>query len=479
MSIKNKLLLTLGMGLGFITLLGILYYFNLITIRRRLTLVEGMDDLGTAVEEMRRAEKNFLLYHDSNSAQELMGQIGLTRQAVRDKAPDLVSLAGEESLTGLQERLDAYAGLAQALVRGESTASDTELLRERGQVLARASRNFVRAERFRIERMIVASHRTLLVSLLLLLVCGAAGILVVTRFIVAPLRRIEAATKEVSEGRFVPIEGIRSHDEIGRLAKAFNHMVRRIEKHQNELVQAGKMASLCTLTSGVAHELNNPLNNISMMAQTFVDFHAGLTLEEQIEIMEEVDRQCERSKEIVRNLLDFSRVRGSERVPSDVGDVVEQSLKLVKNQLDMANIETRVAVQDGLPPVRMNANQIQQVLVNIFTNAVKAMPGGGGTLTVTTSGGKGGREVLISVTDSGVGIPPEVQSRIFDPFFTTSEVGGGTGLGLSVSYGIVNRHGGTISVSSEPGNGSTFTISLPTGTRGQTDEREGQDPGGG
>jgi len=478
MSIKNKLLLTLGMGLGFIALLGILYYYNLVTIRRRLALVEGMDDLGTAVGEMRRAEKNFLLYHDSVSARELIDQIRLTRQAVKDKAADLISLAGADSLASLEDRLENYAGIAGALIEGRGTASDTELLRERGQVLDRASRSFVRAERVRIERMIVASHRTLLLSLVLLLICGAAGILVVTRFIVAPLRQIESATKEVSEGRFLPIEGIRSHDEIGRLATAFNHMVRRIEKHQNELVQAGKMASLGTLTSGVAHELSNPLNNISMMAQTFVDFRASLTEGEQVELMEEVDRQCERSKEIVRNLLDFSRLHGSERVASDVGKVVEQSLRLVKNQLDMANIETRVETAESLPRVHMNPHQIQQVLVNIYTNAVKAMPRGG-TLSVTTERGENGQELFISVSDTGVGIPPEVQSRIFDPFFTTGDVGGGTGLGLSVSYGIVTRHGGTISVASEPGMGSTFTITLPVGTRGLKDERERQDPGGG
>jgi signal transduction histidine kinase len=477
MSIKNKLLLTLGMGLGFIALLGVLYYYNLVTIRRRLTLVEGMDDLGTAVGEMRRAEKNFLLYNDSTSARELVEQIRLTRQAVQDKAPDLVSLAGADSLASLEERLEAYEALAARLIQDGGTPSDTELLRARGQALDRASRSFVRAERVRIEGMIVASHRTLFVSLVLLLICGLAGILVVTRFIVAPLQQIESATREVSEGRFLPIEGIRSHDEIGRLATAFNHMVRRIEKHQNELVQAGKLASLGTLTSGVAHELNNPLNNISMMAQTFVDFRASLTEDEQVELMEEVDRQCERSKEIVRNLLDFSRVRGSERVASDVGEVVEQSLRLVKNQLDMANIETRVETAKDLPRVHMNPHQIQQVLVNIYTNAVKAMPRGG-TLSVITERGERGRELLISVSDDGTGIPPEAQSRIFDPFFTTSGVGGGTGLGLSVSYGIVTRHGGTISVASEPGNGSTFTISLPLDTRGREDERERQDSGG-
>jgi len=476
-SIKNKLLLTLGVGLAFMTLLGALYYYNLVTIRARLALVEGMDDLGAAVGEMRRAEKNFLLYHDPSSAEELSRQIQLTEQAVRAKEADLIALAGRDSVSGMEQRLGRYSDLAARLISGGGEEGNTDQLRETGQALDRSSRSIVRAERGRIERMITASHRTLLVSLMALLACGAVGILIVTRFIVAPLRRIERATRDVSEGRFAPIRGIRGHDEIGRLANAFNHMVHRIEKHQNELVQAGKLASLGTLTSGVAHELNNPLNNISMITQTFLNHRAALGDEEQNELMCEIDRQCERSKEIVRNLLDFSRVRGFERVPGSVGEVLERSLKLVQNQLNVADITAELAIVGPLPRVRMNPNQIEQVLVNIYTNAIKAMPKGG-ILTIEARQAADG-QVEVAVSDTGAGIAPELQTRIFDPFFTTSEVGGGTGLGLSVSYGIIKRHGGSITVASEPGEGSTFTVHLPIDTGEPNDEHPPQDSGRG
>lgn len=475
MSIKKKLLLALGVGLAFITLLGLLYYYNLVTIRRRLLLVEGMDDLGAVVGEVRRAEKNFLLYHDSTSARELDDQIRLLRQAVQDKKPDLISLAGADSVRSLEGEIAQYATLAGRLMGGEGAAGDADQLRERGQALDRSSRSIVRAERGRIDKMILTSHRILLVTLLVLLVCGVAGILIVTRFIVAPLQRIERATRDVSEGRFSPILGIPAHDEIGHLAQAFNQMVDHIQKHQNELVQAGKLASLGTLTSGVAHELNNPLNNISMMAQTFIEHRAGLTEEEQVELMVEIDKQCERSKEIVHDLLDFSRVRGSDRVASDVGRVVAHSLKLVQNQLDMADIVADLRTAEDLPLVRMNPHRIEQVLVNIYTNAIKAMPRGG-VLRVEAGPGDDGQHVVIAVSDTGVGIAPELHPRVFDPFFTTSDVGGGTGLGLSVSYGIIKRHGGTISVASEPGKGSTFTITLPIDREGTEDERKPQDP---
>jgi signal transduction histidine kinase len=473
-SIKSKLLLTLGVGLAFITLLGSLYYYNLVTIRERLALVEGMDDLGAAVGEMRRAEKNFLLYHDPASAGEFSRQIRITEQAVQDKESDLIALAGQDSVTSLQHSLTQYAEIANRMIVVGGDGGNPDQLRETGQTLDRSSRSIVRAERRRIERMITASHRTLLVSLLLLLACGAAGILIVTRFIVAPLRRIERATRDVSEGRFAPIQGIDGHDEIGRLAAAFNHMVHRIEKHQNELVQAGKLASLGTLTSGVAHELNNPLNNISMITQTCMRHRATLGEEEQDELLGEIDRQCERSKEIVRNLLDFSRVGESQRVVGSIGEILEHSLRLVQNQLDVGKIKAALTVAESLPPIRMNPHQIEQVLVNVYTNAIKAMPQGG-VLAIEARPADDGRGVEVAVSDTGVGIASEMHSRIFDPFFTTSEVGGGTGLGLSVSYGIIKRHGGSITVASEQGEGSTFTIHLPFDTGEPNDEHPSQD----
>jgi len=469
MSIRSKLVLSLAAGLVFVTLLGLLYYENLVTIRARLTLVESMDDLGAAVGEMRRAEKNFLLYHDQASADELSAQIEHTRTAIAEKSPELVRLEGSEYVEALRHDMALYDDLARELLAGDEGFDSGDRLRERGQAVDRYSRGVVHAERRRIDRMIVASHRMLLFSLVATLGIGLVGVLIVNRLVVAPLRRIERATREVSEGRFAPISGQWPSDEIGSLARAFNRMVQRIERHQDELVRAGKLASLGTLTSGVAHELNNPLNNISMIAQTFVQHYDGLSEEERLEYMSEVDRQCERSRQIVDNLLDFSRVRGSERTLTRIDEVVERSLALVRNQLHVGNITAVAQAAEDLPPVRMNPHHIEQVLVNVFTNAVKAMPQGG-SLRVESRLADDGDGVCVTVSDTGVGIPAEVLPRIFDPFFTTSDVGGGTGLGLSVSYGIVKRHGGTIDVTSEPGKGTSFVISLPLNGEETSDE---------
>jgi two-component system NtrC family sensor kinase len=190
--------------------------------------------------------------------------------------------------------------------------------------------------------------------------------------------------------------------------------------------------------------------------------------------MSQIDIQCERARDIVVNLLDFSRVRPRTFAFADIGQVVRESLKLVENELAMNNIECALKMPAELPSVHVNANRIKQVLINILTNAVKAMPKGGRLLVEVDLAGDL-RYVNVGITDTGVGIPPEVLPRIFDPFFTTHEVGQGTGLGLSVSYGIIKRHGGTISVRSEPGKGSTFTVALPVLQEGSDDGEQTQD----
>lgn len=458
MTIRNKMLLALTIVLAFVALLAFVYHRSLEAIRVRMTLVESIDDLSLSISDLRRAEKNYLLYHDRTSAQELLDQVQATKTALKHKAPELTQLEGEAYFLQFDKDFSVYAGLARGLVDG--TGPDNgDRIREQGHRLYESSRGVVRLERERIDQIIASSRQTLALSILFVIVLGIGGVFVVGKDIVAPLMRIERATREVSEGNYAPIKAIRSRDEIGNLIRAFNHMVQQIEDHQEELVQAGKLASLGTLISGVVHELNNPLNNISMMAQTSRSLYAELSDEERIAILADIEAQCDRTQDIVSSLLDFSRLQRKGYELGDIGQVVRQSLQLVRNQLAVSKIDTQLAIPDELPPVHMNANRIKQVLINMFTNAIKAMPQHG-QLRVEVSV-PDAEHVRIAVTDTGVGMPPAVLSHIFDPFFTTRTAGEGTGLGLSVSYSIVKRHGGNIFVQSEVGKGSTFTIELP------------------
>ena len=156
--------------------------------------------------------------------------------------------------------------------------------------------------------------------------------------------------------------------------------------------------------------------------------------------------------------------------------MIGESVKLVENQITLSNIECDLTLPAGLPPVHVNANRIKQVIINILTNAIKAMPKGG-RLQVQGALSEDGRFVNVTVRDTGVGIAPNVLPHIFDPFFTTGDAGQGTGLGLSVSYGIIKRHGGAISVQSEPGAGSAFTVALPVKRQEVGDGKQAQDSG--
>ena len=476
MTIRTKLLLSLTAVLVFVTCLGLVYNVSLESIRHRLQLLESIDDLGVAISDMRRAEKNYLLYRDRTSEREWIDQVAVTRKAIRDKATELTKLEGEAYYARLTENFASYAALAHGVVSAPNDEAQAERTRTQGKKVFQYARGIIRAERERMEAITRSSHHVFLISLGIILLAGLAGAAIIARDIVAPLSKMERATRSVSEGRYLPIDGIRHEDEIGKLAHAFNHMIQQIEKHQDELVQAGKLASLGTLTSGVAHELNNPINNVSMLAQTYIQLYPSLTDEEKIDFMSEIDGQCERAKEIVVNLLDFSRVRPKTYAFSDIGSVVGESLKLVANQIAVNDIECEVNMPGDLPLVHVNANRIKQVIVNILTNAIKAMPNGG-RLEVGGAPSPDGRYVNITIRDTGVGIAPTVLPHIFDPFFTTRDVGQGTGLGLSVSYSIIKRHGGTISVQSEPGAGSAFTVALPVERQEVSDGEQTQDSG--
>jgi two-component system NtrC family sensor kinase len=281
----------------------------------------------------------------------------------------------------------------------------------------------------------------------------------ISQKILRSLREIERLAKSISGGNFSKIEGFRSNDELGAVITAINSMSEELGHREEELIQSKKLASLGILTAGVAHELTNPLNNISMIAQTYAELYDNLSEKDRVEFMVNVEGETERIRKIVKNLLDFSKPKDSNPNEADINDVVHKTLTLVQNMIDVSNVETSVHLADGLLHVFVDEHQIQQVLVNLITNAVQASSAGG-RLVISTRLGKHSDSVEIGVADNGRGISPEFLPHIFDPFFSTKGEEG-TGLGLSVSYGIIKNHNGEIRVDSMVGVGTTFTLELP------------------
>jgi signal transduction histidine kinase len=242
-------------------------------------------------------------------------------------------------------------------------------------------------------------------------------------------------------------------------------MSEELKNREDQIIQSKKLASLGILVAGVAHELNNPLNNISMIAQTYQEAYDGLSREQRLEFMEKVEGETERIQAVVRSLLDFAKPKELNLDKADMNEVIRTSLRLVQNMLDVSNIETVLYLAEGLPPVLIDKPQIQQVLVNLITNAIQAMSSGG-RLNISTRIGKEPDTVEASILDTGKGIPQEFMPHIFDPFFSTKEEGG-TGLGLWVSYGIIKNHKGNIFAESKIGSGTVFTVQLPVYGKGE------------
>jgi two-component system NtrC family sensor kinase len=320
--------------------------------------------------------------------------------------------------------------------------------------------------------------------------CIALLVWIAIRTVLHPLMRLQEGTKHLAEGELgyqIPVE---SADELGALALAFNSMSSQLQSAQREItnwahtlehrveqktselqntqqqiLQAERMVAIGKMSAVVAHEINNPLAGILTYAKLLKKWIArGFRDEEQkqeaIESLDLIASESMRCGDLLKNLLSFSRTSPMNLSLSDLNTVVTRTIRLVEHKAVMSGVLLQVDLERTLPPVQCDAAQIEQVALALVINAIDAMPHGG-NLWVSTRTLPEGEQVELQVRDDGVGIPPEILPQIFDPFTTTKEVGKGVGLGLAVSKGIVERHGGRIEVASELGKGTTFQIILP------------------
>jgi len=251
------------------------------------------------------------------------------------------------------------------------------------------------------------------------------------------------------------------------LEKMVDERTQKLKETQSQLLQSSKLVAVGQLAAGVAHELNNPLGGIlgytQWLLEKFEDVNlAGENTTQIREWLKFIEKETKRCKVIVGGLLGFSRSAEMDFKPLDINQILQETLLFSELSLKQKRIKLVKGFDLSLPQINGNAEQLQQVFTNLILNAQKAMPQRG-KLLVRSAFDPKKREIRISFQDTGGGIPNEILSRIFDPFFTTSKPGEGTGLGLSVSYGIVKGHGGHIEVKSKVGKGSTFTVFLSEG----------------
>lgn len=308
-------------------------------------------------------------------------------------------------------------------------------------------------------------ERFVVLSVMAGLIPTLAMIALIVRAVSRPVRRLTEAAVEVTNGRYgTQVAEPRSNDEIGVLAETFNEMSRRVAfdveqlRTINEgLVRTEKLATAGVLAAGVAHEVNNPLASISSLVQVLERRAANASDRETFEtILGEISR----ISAILRDLTDFARAPEPRRTRTELAPIVEACLRLVAVDRRFKRLTIETDLAPDLPSLLVDPDQIRQVFLNLILNAGDAMPDGG-RIRVASRFDPALGAVDVTVSDTGSGIVPEIQRQVFDPFFTTKPPGQGTGLGLSVCYGIVAAHGGTIDIESAPGTGTTVSVRLP------------------
>ncbi len=277
--------------------------------------------------------------------------------------------------------------------------------------------------------------------------------------------------EETGDGRTLEIivDVVRGAGDRPYRAIHFLRDVTEAKRLRQQLLQAEKMVSLGQLVAGVAHEINNPLTGITGYAQLL----AMKDLDDDVrEDVEGISREAQRAARIVKNLLSFAREHKLEKKPVDINDAVREALELKAYDLRVNDISVQTDLDEDIPETFADPHQLQQVFLNLITNAQQAMleDRGCGCLKVSTSERDG--FIRIAFADDGPGVPEEIRDRIFDPFFTTKDVGSGTGLGLSICYGIIEEHGGSIRLESPERRGAVFVVELPVTSAGGEEEDE-------
>ena len=308
-----------------------------------------------------------------------------------------------------------------------------------------------------------AWRRYIVFSVISALVPNLLLVLLVVRTISRPLQRITLAAVQVTKGEYgTEVDLRKSNDEIGLLANSFNDMSRKmasdiesLRQLNDQLMRADKLAAMGTLAAGVAHEVNNPLASISSMIQMMRAENGSPTFRERLDLIQD---QVQRITRVTRDLTDFARARPAAKSAVAIPDVLDAALRLAEFDSTFQRLTITKQQPDELPRILADADQLQQVFLNIFLNARDAMPAGG-ELRISTRTTDDG--ISVEISDTGTGIEAQNAKQVFDPFFTTKPAGKGTGLGLAVCYGIVTAHGGHLELRPNKTGGATFVVTLP------------------
>jgi signal transduction histidine kinase len=496
-SIRQKITLGYYAIVVMIVGLSIFTFIELSYLEKKIMFGEAISEFFDTTLEIRRFEKNFFLYNKKPDHDETLEYVTRARKILEKNADGFAAVAAAGQIDRLGKDLGAYRelmrqyGLISFRMNGERrvetpAAKRIELegrIRKTGKDIVTAAEDISKTERTSLQALLNSSRRVILFSILALSATAIIIGQILSKMVARPLAALEKSMELIAEGSSDAVQ-INSRDqEILSLTKAFNKMLKDLELQQRHLIQSEKLASLGTLLSGVAHELNNPLSNISSSGQILAEEFEGGDREHQKELIGQINEQTDRARNIVRSLLEFSRDKEFKKQALPLKALIEETIRFIRGQVPTGVIVT--VTVPGDVTIHADKQRIQQAFLNLIKNALEAFSDGTGAISIKAEKRRAiddiedekigiynymkfrGKCTLdddtvdIEIRDTGSGVPLDILPKIFDPFFTTKDVGKGSGLGLFIVHEIIEEHDGCIAVDSEPGKGTTFLIRLP------------------
>ncbi len=471
------------------SVLGIIAVSDLLFLERQVTEGEVVSDLKDAVLEMRREEKNLFLYTDKGALLRADAHAADALKILHEYHDTLDVVMRESDPLMLGTTLDIYR---VKLVEWETASVSGQVVLQ-GEIRILGHQIYLSIEDLsgQERRMLEAAVRESLWFLLLSLFIIGFSIYIIgrhlKRVVVTPIQQLELSLLPIARGHFDHLDPPSSDREFVTFTDAFNRMLKELEIHQKRMLQSEKLASLGILASGVAHELNNPLSNISSSCQLLIEELTEADPEQLNKWLQQIDSETQRGRNIVRTLLDFGSQRIFQKAQIKLLDLIKETQTIINKTLQQSSAQLSINIPDTLC-LELDKQRIQQLFINLIQNALHA--GGEGVhlrisaalcdkgVSMIPDGAEmagdlkcmsdyDGRFVEILVADDGPGIPAESLAKVFDPFFTTSEPGYGSshgvGLGLYIVQEIVREHDGCLAITSQPGKGTQVIILLPAG----------------
>lgn len=477
-SLRNKILHTYGFSKLVLLAFAAVVFADLYYLSRQIEDGQAVTDLREATLEMRRDEKNLFLYRDIASLDQLRLQAEMAEAALNKGHAVFLVIGGEARFSRIRTLLREYLHALEGypLLDSAAQVAARKSIRDLGHELTETSHELRRSERRHLADVTRRAGLTLLLAFAGVVVLGVAGGLFLAHGVVRPLRGLQTGLNDIDEGRARELALPSRDQEIESFVASFNTMLKHMRQQQDQVKRSEKAAALGVLVSGVAHELNNPLSNISTSVQLLMEEDSTVDAETRAMWLAQIDSETERARRIVRRLLDSVRQPKLQVNRLSLADLLQSSLSLVNRQLP-ENVHVCVEADAELV-IEVDRERMHQVFINLIKNAADA---GARHIQVSADQvawnadlvgerhlegdpailAQSSRAMRIVVADDGPGIAPEVCGHLFEPFVTTRSSGEGTGLGLYLVEEIVSEHRGCIVVDCRASSGTRFEIWLP------------------